>query len=88
MRIPDCFDLLPRALLINYGRAVNCYLKASPAWKNEIRQSDCGMTFYLLGLVRADKSQPAMAESPLVIALHSPYAPLETGLRICPPEKS
>src|SRR5271155_457819 len=29
-----------------------------------------------------------MAGLPLVIALHSPNASLETGLRMCPPEKS
>jgi len=37
---------------------------------------------------RANISQPAVAESRLVIALHSPIALLETGLRMCPPEKS
>jgi hypothetical protein len=36
----------------------------------------------------ADKSQLAIAESRIVIALHSPNALIETGLRECSPEKS
>ena len=36
----------------------------------------------------ADKSQPAMAESPACDRLNSPSALLETGLRMRPPEKS
>jgi hypothetical protein len=39
------------------------------------------------GLQRADKSQLTMPKSRFLIALHSPNALLETGLRICPPEK-
>jgi hypothetical protein len=40
------------------------------------------------GFQGTDESQLAMAESRLLIALHSPNALLETGLRMCPPEKS
>jgi hypothetical protein len=35
-----------------------------------------------------DESQPDIAESPLVIALHSPSTLPETGLRMCPTEKT
>jgi hypothetical protein len=39
-------------------------------------------------LQRAHKSQLAMAESRLLIALHSPNTLLETGLRMCLPKKA
>jgi hypothetical protein len=34
------------------------------------------------------KVNPLWPNPRLLIALHSPYALLETGLRMCPPEKS
>jgi hypothetical protein len=41
-----------------------------------------------LGVQSTNKSQPAMAKSRLMIALHSPYPLLETGLHMCRTEKS
>ena len=43
---------------------------------------------YLNGFEDADKSQLSMPESTALIALHSPASLGETGLSICPPEKS
>jgi hypothetical protein len=41
-----------------------------------------------IGSSDVDKVNPLWPNPRLVIALHSPNALLETGLRVCPPEKS